>query len=93
MPYLLTHFWPGATEEQYRATLAAVHPGGALPPGQIYHAAADTGGGISIVAVWNSKGDSDRFVQETLMPAMPVEGGVTGHPDERGGDTVNVQTA
>jgi hypothetical protein len=23
MAYLLTHYWPGGTEEQYRATLAA----------------------------------------------------------------------
>ena len=26
MAYLMTHFWPGATEEQYRTQLAAVHP-------------------------------------------------------------------
>ena len=31
MAYLMSHFWPGGTEEQYRATLAAVHPDGGLP--------------------------------------------------------------
>ena len=31
MAYLLTHFWPGATEEQYRAMIAVVHPPNGLP--------------------------------------------------------------
>ena len=26
MSYLQIHFWPGGTEEQYRAVLKAVHP-------------------------------------------------------------------
>ena len=33
MAYLLHHFWPGGTEDQYRATQAAVHPGSGLPGG------------------------------------------------------------
>lgn len=40
--YLITHFWPGATIEQYDRTLAAVHPPGGLPDGQVYHAAGQT---------------------------------------------------
>lgn len=32
MAYLITHFWPGATEEQYEATLAVVHPPGGPAP-------------------------------------------------------------
>ena len=46
MAYVITHFWPGGTEEQYRATLAAAHPAGGLPEGQIYHAAGPTDGGL-----------------------------------------------
>ena len=35
MPYLLTHCWPGATEEHPRAEIAAVHPSPTpLPAGQ-----------------------------------------------------------
>jgi hypothetical protein len=34
MAYLLTHFWPGGTEDQYIATTAVVHPPGGLPEGQ-----------------------------------------------------------
>ena len=36
MAYLITHFWPGATEDQYNTTVAAVHPPGGLPDGQVY---------------------------------------------------------
>jgi hypothetical protein len=83
MAYLLTHFWPGATVDEYEATIAAVHPPGGLPEGQTYHAAGPTEGGILIAAVWESKEQSDRFVQDTLLPSMPVEGGFTGQPEER----------
>ena len=67
MPYLITHFWPGGTEQQYQATLAAVHPADGLPQGQTYHAAGPAEGGILIAAVWDSKADFDRFVSEKLM--------------------------
>lgn len=89
MAYLLTHFWPGATMEEYEASIAAVHPPGDLPDGQTYHAAGPTDGGILIVAVWESKEHSDRFVQDTLLPSMPVEGGFTGEPEERTAEIVS----
>jgi hypothetical protein len=93
MAYLLTHFWPGATEEQYRATVAAVHPEGGLPDGQVYHAAGPTEGGILVVAVWDSKESADRFVSEVLLPSMPVEGGFSGQPDARVAEVMNLKTA
>ena len=93
MAYLMTHFWRGGTEDQYRTTVAAVHPPDGLPEGQLYHAAGPTEGGILIAAVWDSKESADRFLSETLMPAMPVEGGFSGQPDERVAEVVNLQTA
>ena len=93
MAYLLTHFWPGGTEEQYRKMLPVVHPGGGLPAGQTYHAAGPTDGGFLIAAVWESKDQSDRFVGDTLIPSLPIEGGFEGGPQERGAEIVNVQTA
>jgi hypothetical protein len=90
--YLLTHFWPGGTEEQYRTMLGEVHPDG-LPEGQIHHAAGPTEGGFLIAAVWNSKEDSDRFVRETLMAKMPIEGGFNPPPEERSAEVINLQTA
>ena len=93
MAYLITHFWPGGTEDQYRATVAAVHPAGGLPNGQTYHAAGPTEGGILITAVWDSKETADDFVQNTLIAAMPIAGGFSGHPEERAAEIVNLQTA
>lgn len=93
MAYVMTHFWPGATEDQYRATLAVVHPGGDLPAGQLSHVAGPTEGGFLIAVVWDSKASADRFMSEVLMPSMPIEGGVSGQPEERVAEAVNMQTA
>jgi selenophosphate synthase len=88
MAYLLTHFWPGGTEAEYRATVAAATDaaGGTLP--ESFHAAGPTDGGYLIAAVYESKDACDRFVQETLMPLMPIEGGLVGPPQERGAEIV-----
>ena len=88
MPYLLTHFWPGGTEKQYRVTLDKVTKaaGGARP--ELFHAGGATDGGILIVAVYESKEVSEQFVAETLMPLLPIEGGLVGPPQERGAEVV-----
>jgi selenophosphate synthase len=83
MAYLMTHFWPGGTEDQYNATVAVVHPPGGLPEGQTYHAAGPTDGGFLIAVVWDSKEQAERFMQEKLIASMPIEGGFEGQPDER----------
>lgn len=92
MAYLLTHFWPGATEDQYRTMLAAVHPANGLPDGQTYHAAGPTDGGFLITAVWESRDKADRFVNDVLAPSLPVTGGFEGAPEERGAEVCNLQT-
>ena len=85
MAYLLTHFWPGGTEEQYHTTLAAVTEaaGGKIP--ENFHAAGPTDGGILIVATYDSKEVCERFVDDTLMPLMPIDGGLVGPPEQPGG--------
>lgn len=91
MTYLISHFYEGGTEEQYRATLKAVHPADGLPPGQVYHAAGPSEGGWLVVAVWDSQESSDRFVEQTLMPALPqIEGGFAGIPQQRTADVANL---
>jgi hypothetical protein len=92
MAFLLTHFWPGGTDEQYRAMLAAVHPANGLPDGQVYHAAGPTQGGYLIAAVWDSKQSSDRFVNEVLLASLPVDGGFEGQPEERAAEIANLET-
>lgn len=51
--------------------------------------AAATDGGILIVSVYESKDACDRFVQETLMPLMPIEGGLVGPPEARGAEMIS----
>jgi selenophosphate synthase len=86
MAYLLTHFWPGGTAAQYNATLAAVTKaaGGKRP--EQFHAGGPTEGGVLIAAVYESKDACERFVTETLLPLLPIEGGLVGPPQERGAD-------
>jgi selenophosphate synthase len=93
MSVLLNHFWPGGTEEQYRAMIATVHPPDGLPDGQVHHAAGATEGGYLIAVVWDSKESSDRFVSDVLMASMPVEGGFEGRPEERVAEISNLETA
>jgi hypothetical protein len=92
MAFLLTHFWPGGTDDQYRTMIAKVHPAGGLPDGQIYHAAGPTDGGYLIAAVWDSKESSDRFVSKVLLASLPVAGGFEGQPEERVAEVSNLQT-
>ena len=89
MAYLLTHYWPGGTEEQYRATVAAATEAadGTLP--ELVHAAGPADGGFLIAAVYESKETSERFIQGTLMPLMPIAGGLVGPPEERSAEIVN----
>lgn len=92
MTYLITHFWPGATQAQYEATVAVAHPPSGLPEGQIHHAAGPTDGGFLIAAVWESKDQFERFVEEKLIANMPIEGGFSGQPEERTAEVMNLQT-
>ncbi len=93
MAYMIHHFWPGATEAQYNATVAVVHPPEGLPEGQIYHAAGRTAEGIMITAVWESKEQNDRFIQDVLLASLPIEGGVEGQPQEHAGEVINIHKA
>jgi hypothetical protein len=86
MTYLQVDFWPGASQANYDAEIAAVHPAGGLPEGQLHHHAAVTGDGVLISAVWDSQASKDSFVDEILMPAQPVAGGFPNPVESRYGD-------
>jgi hypothetical protein len=90
LAYVLTHFWPGGTEEEYRVTIAAVTKaaGGQVP--ELFHAAGPSDGGILIVGVYESKEVSDRFIGETLMPLMPIDGGLVGPPQAHSAEAIDV---
>ncbi|MEO9121028.1 MAG: hypothetical protein ABI355_18330 [Solirubrobacteraceae bacterium] len=89
MAYGVVHHFVGGTEEQYQASVAAVHPSdGSLPEGQVFHAAGPTGDGWLIVAIHDSKESWEKFRDGTLMPRMQagIEGGFAGPPQETGFD-------
>jgi len=93
MSFLITHFYEGGTVDQYRVVLDAVHPGGKLPAGQSYHAAGPTDGGWLIAAVWDSEASFDKFVSDTLMPALQtMSGGFAGPPQQRSAEITNLVT-
>ena len=84
MKYGVAHFFPGGTKENYEASIAAVHPKGALPKGQIFHVAGPATGGWQIVAVHDSKESWEAFRDGILKPAMDkgIKGGFTSRPTE-----------
>ena len=89
MAYGIVHFFPGGTQEQYEASIAAVHPGeGRLPEGQIFHAAGPSTGGWTVMAVHDSKESWERFRDGILMPKLQqgIKGGFATPPQETGID-------
>ena len=84
MAYGIVHHFPGGTQAQYEAVLAAVHPGDGLPDGQTFHAAGASPGGWTVVAVHDSKESWERFRDGVLMPKLQqgVEGGFPSPPQE-----------
>jgi hypothetical protein len=92
-PYGIVHFFPGGTQDQYEASIAAVHPGeGLLPDGQIFHAAGASAGGWTILAVHESRESWEKFRDGTLLPRMQqgIEGGFASPPEETAIDAYKV---
>ena len=95
-PYGVVHFFPGGTQDQYEASIAAVHPGaGVLPDGQIFHAAGSSAGGWTILAVHDSQKSWEAFRDGTLLPRMQqgIAGGFASPPEETAVDLVSVVPA
>ncbi|MEO8694212.1 MAG: hypothetical protein ABI658_11885 [Acidimicrobiales bacterium] len=84
MSYGIVHHFAGGTKEEYEASIAAVHPAGGLPAGQIFHAAGPSDGGWTIMAVHDSKESWEKFRDGVLIPTMQagIEGGFTAPPTE-----------
>jgi hypothetical protein len=85
MAYGVVHRFAGGTEDQYRASIAAVHPSdGRLPDGQVLHVAGATDDGWIIVAVHISQESWEHFRDRILMPRMQhgIDGGFHTPPQE-----------
>lgn len=93
MPYGVIHFFPGGTQDQYEASIAAVHPSATeLPDGQIFHAAGPSEGGWTIMAVHDTQASWESFRDDTLRPRMQagIDGGFSAPPEETEVDLVTV---
>ena len=93
MAFGVVHHFPGGTQEQYEASLAAVHPSdGSLPAGQVFHAAGPSAGGWTIMTVHDSKESWEQFRDGILLPRMQagIEGGFQSQPEETEIDLVRV---
>ena len=73
----------GETTRRRRRLIEVLHPETGLPEGQRSHTSDPTQGGYLISVVWDSKEQSEAFMQNTLLPALPVDGGFAGVPEER----------
>jgi hypothetical protein len=96
MAYGIIHQFAGGTEDQYRASQAAVHPSdGSLPEGQVFHVAGPSDDGWLIVAIHESQQSRERFRDGTLMPRLQagVEGGFQGPPQETAFEVSNQQSS
>lgn len=84
MSYAVVHHFAGGTEDQYNASLAAVHPPEGLPEGQTFHVAGPTDDGWIIVAIHESQDSWEKFRDGTLGPKMAagIDGGFTSPPKE-----------
>ena len=84
MAYGVVHQFPGGTREQYEASIAAVHPAGGLPTGQIFHAAGPSADGWTIVAIHDSQESWEAFRDNILVPRMQegIDGGFAVQPAE-----------
>ena len=95
MAIAIVHHFPGGTKEQYEASVKLAHPAdGALPPGQVFHAAGAAPDGWMVVAVFDAKENWEKFRDETLVPALQRggEGTLPGPPEETVIDLYRVQS-
>ena len=70
MAYGVVHQFLGGTKDQYEASIAAVHPAGGLPAGQMFHAAGPSADGWTIVAIHDSQESWEEFRDNILMPRL-----------------------
>ena len=95
MAYVVQHHFPGGTQAQYDATIAAVHPArDRMPDGQVFHAAGPSEGGWTILAVHESQASWESFRDGILIPRMQagIVGGFPTPPTETAIDLYSIVT-
>jgi hypothetical protein len=66
----------GATLDQYDQVVErmGLTPGGAGPPGALFHWVAATDGGFRVTDVWETREQFDRFAEESIGPNSAAAG-------------------
>ena len=72
--------WPGMTKVQYDKLLDLVNWDLDLPKGELFHIAWWESDTMSIVDLWESSADWQRFFDERVAPAFAAAG-INGTPD------------
>jgi hypothetical protein len=60
----------GISQAQYDQVRNEVAPSNQPPQGMLYHVAGPATNGFTVIEVWESQEDANRFFQETLGPAL-----------------------
>lgn len=79
MAIVMNMRWPEATIDQYEQLREIVSWEKEVPPGAIFHVAAQDGDQLLITDVWESAEDFQTFVDTRLMPAVQ-QLGIPGEP-------------
>jgi hypothetical protein len=82
MPVAIEMMFDGATLDQYDRIVEkmGLTPGGATPPGALFHWVAATDSGVHVVDVWESKETFEQFAQEQIGP-YSREVGIEDEPE------------
>jgi hypothetical protein len=83
----------GATTDQYDQVIQrmGLKQGGPMPPGGISHFVTQTGNGLLIIDVWESRDAYEKFGKEQIGP-YSQEAGITEPPETRFFDVHNYLT-
>lgn len=69
--------FPGATADQYDATVKVIGHGPAGTPhvgGALFHVAMVTSDGVRVIDVWDSREQFESFSQDKIVPALQQTG-------------------
>ena len=82
MPVAVVMDFKDATLDHYDQVIEkmGLTPGGAGPPGALFHWVASTDGGMRVVDVWETREQFERFADEQIGP-YSAEVGIPNPPE------------
>jgi predicted ester cyclase len=83
MAVVFTLHLPGTTTEQFDAVNASLMEAlGGPPEGLLMHLESPTADGVTVIDVWRSQEDFERFAPDVLMPTLAAQGIAMSEPPE-----------